>query len=146
MPSPTNKKQVQSFLGMISYLAKFSSRLSELAELIRELMKDKLPINSGPEHQAAFIHMKKEIASAPVLGYYNPKKQTTLQRVPASKVLVLVHYKIQNQFTVQTRLSQMSRKAMLQLIWNLLQWLGQWRSSIIFFVPVIYCLKQTRNH
>ena len=34
MPSPTNKKQVQSFIGMINYLSKFSPRLSELAEPI----------------------------------------------------------------------------------------------------------------
>ena len=39
MPSPTNKKQVQSFIGMINYLSKFSPRLSELAEPIRELAK-----------------------------------------------------------------------------------------------------------
>ena len=32
MPSPTNKKQVQSFIGMINYLAKFSLRLCEFAE------------------------------------------------------------------------------------------------------------------
>ena len=80
MPSPTNKKQVQSFIGMINYLSKFSPRLSNLAEPIRVLSKDKVPFNWGPEHQAAFIQMKKEIASAPVLTYYNPKKQTTLQK------------------------------------------------------------------
>ena len=43
VPSPTNKKQVQLFIGMINYLAKFSLRLSELSELIRELSKDKVP-------------------------------------------------------------------------------------------------------
>ena len=79
MPSLTNKKQVQSFIDMINYLAKFSMRLSELAEPIRELSKDKVPFNWGPEHQQGFVQMKKEIASAPVLTYYNPKKQTTLQ-------------------------------------------------------------------
>ena len=79
MPPPTNKKQVQSFIGMINYVAKFSLRLSELAEPIRELAKDKVPFNWGPEHQQAFVQMKKESASAPVLTYYNPKKQTTLQ-------------------------------------------------------------------
>ena len=79
MPSPTNKKQVQSFIGMINYLAKFYPRLSELAEPIRDLVRDEVLFNWGPEHQAAFIHMKKEIVSAPVLAYYNPKKQTTLQ-------------------------------------------------------------------
>ena len=79
MPSPTIKKQVQSFIGMINYLSKFSLRLSELAELIRELSKDEVPFNWGPEHQADFTQMKEEISSAPVLAYYNPKKQTVLQ-------------------------------------------------------------------
>ena len=50
MPLPTNKKQVPSFIDMIHYLSKFSSRLSELAELIRELSKDKVPFKWGPEH------------------------------------------------------------------------------------------------
>ena len=39
MPSPMNKKQVQSFIGIINYLAKFSPRLSELAEPIRERLQ-----------------------------------------------------------------------------------------------------------
>ena len=54
---------------MINYLAKLSPRVSELADPIREIVTDKVPFNWGPEHQAAFIHMKKEIASAPVLAY-----------------------------------------------------------------------------
>ena len=32
MPVPKNKKQVQSFIGMINYLSKFSARLSEIVE------------------------------------------------------------------------------------------------------------------
>ena len=43
MPSPTNKKHVQSFIGMINYLAKFSAKLSELAKPMRDLTKDKVP-------------------------------------------------------------------------------------------------------
>ena len=35
MPSPTNKKEVQFFIGMVNYLVKFSPRLSEIAETIR---------------------------------------------------------------------------------------------------------------
>ena len=41
--------------------------------------KDKVPFNWGPEHQAAFKQMKKEIVRAPILTYYNPKKETILQ-------------------------------------------------------------------
>ena len=51
MPSPGSKKEVQSFIGMINYLSKFSPRLTELAEPIRELVKEKVPFNWGPEHQ-----------------------------------------------------------------------------------------------
>ena len=71
MPSPTNKKQVQSFIGIINYLSTFLPRLSELAELIGELSKDKIPFNWGPEHQAAFQQMKTELSCVPMLGYYN---------------------------------------------------------------------------
>ena len=79
IPAPTCQKQVQSFIGMVNYLSKFSVRLSELAEPIRELSKDKVPFNWGPEHQGAFKQMKREIARAPTLAYYNPRKQTVLQ-------------------------------------------------------------------
>ena len=77
MPLPTIKKQVQSFIGMINYLSKFSARLSELAEPIRELCKDKVPFTWGPEQ--ALKQMKQEIVRAPILAYYNPKKETVLQ-------------------------------------------------------------------
>ena len=74
MPSPTNKKQAQSFIGMINYLSKFLPRLSELAEPIRELSKDRIPFNWGSEHQEAFQQMKREISFAPMLAHYNPQE------------------------------------------------------------------------
>ena len=61
--------------------------MSELAEPIRELSKGKVSFTWGPEHQQAFVQMKKEIASAPILAYYNPKKQTTLQTDASIKSL-----------------------------------------------------------
>ena len=79
MPDPINKKQVQSFIEKINYLSKFSARLSEIAEPFHELAKDKVPFNLGSEHQSVFTQIKQEIVSAPVLAYYNPKKQTVLQ-------------------------------------------------------------------
>ena len=66
MPPSTCKKQVQSFIGMVNYLSKFSARLSELAEPIRELSKEKVLFNWGPEHQAVFKQMKKEIYLEPL--------------------------------------------------------------------------------
>ena len=47
MQSLSNKKKVQSFIGMINYSTKFSPRLSELAGPIRDLVKDKVPCNGS---------------------------------------------------------------------------------------------------
>ena len=79
MLAPTCNKQVQSFIGMINYLSKFSARQLELIEPIQELCKDKVPFNWGPGHHDAFKLMKKEIVTAPILAYFNPRKQTVLQ-------------------------------------------------------------------
>ena len=79
MPAPQCKKQVQSFIGMVNYLSKFSARIFELTEPIRDLCKEKVPFNWGPEHDGAFQLIKKEIATAPILAYYNPKKPNVLQ-------------------------------------------------------------------
>ena len=73
MPPPQSKKQVQSFIGMVNYLSKFSAHLSELAEPIRELAKEKVPFNWGPEYDEAFSLIKKELTAAPILEYYNPR-------------------------------------------------------------------------
>ena len=59
---------VQSCIGIINYLSKFSARLSEIAEPIRMLTKDKVPFNWGQEHQSALTQMKQEIVSAPILA------------------------------------------------------------------------------
>ena len=87
MPHPQCKKQVQLFIGMINYLSKFSARLSELAEPIRELCKEKVPFNWGPEHESAFHLIEKEIVAAPILAYYNPNKPMILQTNASCKGL-----------------------------------------------------------
>ena len=48
MPPPCNKKEVQSFIGMINYLTKFSPCLTELTEPVRELIKEKGTFQLGP--------------------------------------------------------------------------------------------------
>ena len=87
MPPPSSKKEVQSFIGMINYLTKFLPRLTELSKLIRELIKDKVPFNWGPEYQQSFAMLKKELVRAPVLTYYNPQKETILQTDASTKGL-----------------------------------------------------------
>ena len=87
MPPPRCKKQVQSFIGMVNYLSKFLTQLSELTKPIHELSKEKVPFNWGPEHDEAFHLIKREITAAPILAYYNPNKPTILQTDASSKGL-----------------------------------------------------------
>ena len=79
MPEPNCKIEVQSFTGMTNYLSKFSARLSELSKPIRDLSKEKVPFNWGPEYQEAFNAIQKEIAKTLILAYYDPNKETVLQ-------------------------------------------------------------------
>ena len=74
MPKPTCLKDLQTFLGMIQYLSKFSPRIAEIAEPSHDLTKKHVPYACGPEHNQAFDSIKKEIVQAPILRYYNPKK------------------------------------------------------------------------
>ena len=85
--TPSSNKEVQSFIGMINYLSKFSPRLTQLAEPIRELVNDKVPFNWGQEHQESFAMLRKEIIRAPILAYYNPQKETVPQTDGSTKGL-----------------------------------------------------------
>ena len=72
---------------MINYLTKLLSRFTKLSEPIRELIKEKVPFNWGPEHQESFNMLKKVLVRAPVLAYYNPQKETVLQTDASTKGL-----------------------------------------------------------
>ena len=79
MPEPSCKKEVQSFIGMINYLSKFSAGLSELSKPIRDLSKERFPFNWGLEHRETFDAIKMELVEATILAYYDPNKDTVLQ-------------------------------------------------------------------
>ena len=74
-----NLKDLQTFLGMVQYLSKFSPRIAKIAELLWDLMKKHAPYAWGPEHNYAFDSIKKEIVQALILRYYDLKKETVLQ-------------------------------------------------------------------
>ena len=122
---------------MINYLSKFLLRLSELAELIRELAKDKVPFNWGPEHQAAFTKMKQEISSASVLAYYNPKKQTMLQTDASIKSLgACLLQEVKPVYFASKALTEAQEGYVaIEIVSLALSW--QWRNSTTFYMPVI---------
>ena len=84
MPPPTNKKELQTVLGMITYLAKFAPQLSEATKPMRDLLKEDIEFVWDKPQEESLHKVKKIITDKPVLAYFDPRKPITLQ-VDASK-------------------------------------------------------------
>uniref|UniRef100_A0AAR2JCC7 Reverse transcriptase/retrotransposon-derived protein RNase H-like domain-containing protein n=1 Tax=Pygocentrus nattereri TaxID=42514 RepID=A0AAR2JCC7_PYGNA len=79
MPRPTDVKEVQRLVGMVNYLSKFYAHLSDDCEILRQLTHKDNIWDWTPMHEEAFTRLKINIAKAPVLKYYSPKEEVTLQ-------------------------------------------------------------------
>ncbi len=78
MQIPSNVKDLQRFLGMVRYLSKFVSRLSELALPLQNLLHADTAWTWDSIHQRAFDNLKAAISSAPALQFYDLHKPVTL--------------------------------------------------------------------
>ena len=87
MTTPTSVTELQRFLGMCNFLSKFSPRMAEISEPLHQLTCNGIPYIWGPEHTEAFQLLKREISTAPVLRYYNPKKSIVPQTDACTKGL-----------------------------------------------------------
>lgn len=79
MPRPADIKGLQRLLGMVNYLAKFCPHLSDSCEVLRQLTHKDVIWEWTDIQETAFVKIKEMIASAPVLKYYNPTEDLTLQ-------------------------------------------------------------------
>ena len=87
MQPPQNLTELQSFMGMINYLNRFSPVISQISDPLRQLMKKKVPFVWEPEQQKAFQELKQAITEAPVLAYYDPNKENVIQSDASMKGL-----------------------------------------------------------
>ena len=87
MKHPENKKEMQTFLGMVQYLQKFIPWLSILAEPLWDLIKTNSPYVWGPEHTITMNAIQEDMTWAPILKYFDPKKKTVLQTAASCKGL-----------------------------------------------------------
>ena len=84
MPPPCDKKELQTLLGMITYLAKFAPQLSETTKPMRDLLKEDAEFIWDEQQQTALQKIKDAITSQPVLAFFDPKKEVELE-VDANK-------------------------------------------------------------
>ena len=79
MTAPSNKSEVQSLQGTINYLGKYLANLSDTLEPIRKLLNEGVKFEWTHIHQRAFEKIKKQITMAPILSFYQPEKELTIQ-------------------------------------------------------------------
>ena len=72
MPVPANKDEVRRFLGVVTYLSRFSEDLSTKSEPLRTLLKKDTVFIWEQNEQKAFDEIKALISTAPRLKYFDP--------------------------------------------------------------------------
>ena len=69
---PTMPKQVQAFLGLVSYYRKFIKGFTKIAKPLTMLTQQQVKFEWNPMHHTAFLHLKETIIQAPILHYPDP--------------------------------------------------------------------------
>ena len=79
MPVPTDVSAVRRFVGFVTYLSKFLPKLSDVCEPLRKLTVQNVEWCWLDAHDRAVSEIKKLVCASPVLKYYDPKEELTLQ-------------------------------------------------------------------
>ncbi|XP_050547608.1 uncharacterized protein LOC126909232 [Daktulosphaira vitifoliae] len=82
-PQPKTIKQLRSFLGLANYFRRFISKFSNIAKPLTDLTRGKLnnkrsPIKWENTHERAFLELKSELTSQPVLAHYDENAETII--------------------------------------------------------------------
>ena len=79
MSRPTDVACVQRLNGFVNYLAKFLPGLSDVMAPIRQLTRKDDPWTWSSAQENALARMKQLVSDAPVLRYYDPERELTIQ-------------------------------------------------------------------
>ena len=79
MPRPTNVEEVQRLNGFVNYLSKFLPKLADSMEPIRRLTRKDVQWRWTQVEEKALQEVKKLVTEAPVLSYYDPSSELTIQ-------------------------------------------------------------------
>lgn len=79
MKSPQNKQELQSFLGLTTYMSTFIKNASELTSPLRELLKKDIIFEWNASHDIAFDKIKQAISDQITLAYFDSKRPITVQ-------------------------------------------------------------------
>lgn len=78
-PAPTNLKQLQAFIGLCNFYAKFIPKFSATLAPLYSLLKKSVKFHWGPIQQSCFQSIKELFAQNTLLTFYDPKLETLLE-------------------------------------------------------------------
>ena len=78
MSEPKNNKEVQRFLGLITYVGRFIKNLSERTQPLRDIIKKDNVFIWGRQQQQAFDSLKQLIVHKETLQFFDPNKPVVL--------------------------------------------------------------------
>ena len=84
MDAPKDRSELETILGMVTYLTRFAPNLATLTAPLRNLLQKDVDFVWNESHDEAFQKIKDVLTDSPVLAYFNPKLGVMLQ-VDASK-------------------------------------------------------------
>ena len=125
---PSTPTEVRSFLGMFGFSARFIPNLATVAEPLRAISRKGVPFVWSSEQEKSSQELKKQLASAPVLAYFDKDAHTRViadaSPVGLGAVLVqdkngesrVVCYASRSLSGVESRYSQTEKEA-LALVW-----------------------------
>ena len=76
MDLPEDVETMRSFLGLVNYLNRFSPRLAELSEPLREVCRQDTEFQLTKSVRGAFLKTKEEISKHVTLPYFNLQSDT----------------------------------------------------------------------
>lgn len=76
MKTPTNVKEVRSFLGLTNYVSRFIADYANITKPLRDLTKSNVEWTWGPDQEAAFNRLKTELTGVKTMSYFNPNLET----------------------------------------------------------------------
>ena len=99
LSDPTNKTQLQSLLGSINQLGKFSPRITELTLPIRALLKKDTPWTWDVAQRQAVESIKQELCRAPCLAWYSTERPVVIMCDASNQGLGATMFQIQSDGT-----------------------------------------------
>ncbi|CAB3995792.1 Hypothetical predicted protein [Paramuricea clavata] len=87
MTKPRDRRELQSFLGLATYMGPFIPNLNSITALLREILKKKNTFEWNENYQWAFDEVKQVINEEITFNYFDSAKEVVLQVDASTKGL-----------------------------------------------------------